>query len=200
MNRRQFLQSGSAFGLLLPVLGHAPYPQWNVYRKRNLFILASRTDAPSYELGKAIAQNLATHLPKSHAHIARTPDMGRIASLLSTEQVEVAVLPREMAALMATGEAPFEPYGAVPLTILWEFGRYVLVAHANMPDHHAYQVTQTLAQHSLDAEIQALTVSAEGGAIAPSEPVEPTAPSLPFAFHPGSLAYLQHRPLPQAHT
>ena len=196
MNRRQFLQSGSAFGLVLPLLGHAPYPQWNVYRKRNLFILASRTDAPSYELGKAIAQNLATHLVKSHAHIARTPDMGRIASLLATEQVELAVLPIEIAARMADGATPFESYGAIPLTALWRFDPYVLVAHASMPDHHAYQVTQTLAQYPLEAEAQALVTTKATGAIAP----ETSDTGLPFALHPGAIAYLQHRPLPHSHS
>lgn len=187
MNRRQFLQSGSAFGLMLPLLGHAPYPQWNVYRKRNLFILASRTDAPSYELGKAIAQNLATHLVKSHAHIARTPDMGRIASLLSTEQVELAVLPIDIATQMTNGTAPFEGYGAIPLTALRRYDPYVLVAHAHMPDHHAYQVTQTLAQYPLEAEAQSIAT-------------ETAETMLPFDFHPGAIAYLQHRPLPHSHS
>lgn|GEM_PF-2543737 len=167
-----------------------------MYRKRNLFILASRTDAPSYELGKAIAQNLATHLPKSHAHIARTPDMGRIASLISTEQVEVAVLLVEIAALMATGAEMFEGYGAIPLTTLWEFGNYVLVAHAHMPDHHAYQVTQTLAQYPLEADAKELAIAPEP----PEGATEGSPTPLPFSFHPGSLAYFQHQPLPSANT
>jgi len=144
MHRRQFLRSGSAFGLVAPLLAHAPYPQWNVYRKRFLLILTSRTDPEGYEMGKAIATYLADHLPESHARVARTPDMGRIASLLATRQVEVALVPGAIATALREGQPPFEAVGPIPLKTLEVLGDHHLISHGEFPEHHAHRVTHTL--------------------------------------------------------
>lgn len=148
ITRRHFLRSGSAFGLVAPLLAHAPYPQWNVYRKRFLLILTSRTDPEGYELGKAIASYLAEHLPESHARVARAPDPGRIASLLSTRQVDVALVPGAIATALLEGQPPFDTVGPIPLKTLKVLGDHRLISHEEFPEHHTHWVKHTLAEYS----------------------------------------------------
>jgi hypothetical protein len=72
--------------------GHAPYGQWGVYRKRYLLILTTRADPTSYELGTRIAAVLAERLPDSRARVSRAPHTERIASLMSSKQMDVALI------------------------------------------------------------------------------------------------------------
>jgi len=91
MDRREFLTlalMGTA-GLLM---GHSPYRQWHVYRKRRLFILTSASEGPSFPLGQAIAQVLATYLPESRAMAARARDSTEIVKLIGSQQLDVALL------------------------------------------------------------------------------------------------------------
>ncbi|HHP7246286.1 MAG TPA: hypothetical protein ACFE0H_16530 [Elainellaceae cyanobacterium] len=150
MNRRKFLQDGLNWAIALPLIAHAPYPQWNVYRKRYLFILTSKSDAPTFAMGKAIAQTLATSLPESKARVSRAPDPQRIASLLNTHQMEVAIVSKSDAIAMAHGEQPFASFGGIPLYSLADLGDYLLVSSDDFSNHHAHVVTETLYQHADD--------------------------------------------------
>jgi hypothetical protein len=98
LSRRRTLRLALLGALSLLAGGHAPYGQWGVYRKRYLLILTSRDDATSYELGTQIAAVLAERLPESRARVSRAPHKQRIASLISSKQMDVAVMPRDDAA------------------------------------------------------------------------------------------------------
>jgi hypothetical protein len=80
--------------------GHAPYGQWGVYRRRHLLILTARADPPSFELGKRVAEVLADRLPSSKAQVSRAPHKERIASLISSQQLDVALMRRDDAAAL----------------------------------------------------------------------------------------------------
>ena len=124
---------------------HTPYGQWVVYRKKHLLIGAHRADPPTYETAKRVAATLAEHLPKSRSRVARAPHAGRLASLLGTDQLDVAVLSMADAAEMKAGSGQFKPYGQIPLRLLAVIGDQVLVAHQRFPARHAWLVTSTLA-------------------------------------------------------
>ena len=89
MRRRGFLQTGLVATAWLAASGHTPYRQWQVYRQKHLLIGTSKADAPTYPLGQKIAEVLATHLPESSARVTRGPDPWRLASLLTTGQLEM---------------------------------------------------------------------------------------------------------------
>ena len=184
MNRRQFLQRGIQLGAIAPVLGlapllgHAPYPQWSVYRQRHLIILTSKADRGSFPLGKAIAETLATYLPDSEARVSRAPDWQRVASLITTEQMELAVMPRWAAVALAEGRSPFQRFEAANLRSLYDLGDHVLVCRANFDADHARWVADTLKHHADDfTDLMVHT-----------EPMTETR-SLPI--HPGAIAALQ---------
>ena len=181
MDRRHFVRLGLCGAALVLTSGHTPYRQWVVYRKRRLLIGTSRADAPTYPLGKQVAETLLTYLPESKARASRAPDPWRLASLLSTAQLDVAILSAADAAALLQGRPPFADFGGVALAGLFGFGTYLLVSRAEFPERHAYLVSRTLAE-SGEAIPGARTLAAGEGAL----PV-----------HPGTLAYQQGLPLPE---
>ncbi len=177
MNRRDFLWAP----LLLAACGqagaHTPYGQWVVYRKKHLLIGAHRADPATYEQAKRLATMLAEHLPKSRSRVARAPTAGRLASLLGTDQLDVAVLSRADALAMRGAEAAFAPYGKIPLLLLAPLGRYVFVAHERFPARHAWLVSRTLSEVTGSAK----STSASAGGL---------------NWHPGTRLFLEDAPEP----
>ena len=179
--RRAFLARGmraaGALGLWAALAAHTPYRQWTVYRRRHLLILASKTDPEGFRLCRAVAETLAAHLPDSKARPSRAPNFARVASLLGTRQMEVAVVPRDQAAALSAGR--LDGAGPIGLLRLFDFGAHVVVARAEFPDEHAYLVVRVLDEHrdSLPAKWAA--------------PAGPDESSLPP--HPGALDYLRER-------
>jgi TRAP-type uncharacterized transport system substrate-binding protein len=180
MLRRKFLQAGLIATACLATGGHTPYRQWQVYRRRHLLIGTSKADAPTYPLGQRIAELLAAHLPESSARVTRGPDPWRLASLLTTGQLEVALLSAADVAALRDGRAPFTAFGRTDLNALFAFGDHLLVCRPDFPAHHAYQVVQTLADNAaLIAGARSLDASAS-----------------PVAIHAGARAYAMGEPMP----
>ena len=175
--RRQVLRLGGGLAAALLLCGHTPYGHWVVYRKKHLLIGCHRADPETYALAKQVVAELATHLPAAKARPARAPDARRLASLLGTEQMDVAVLSAGDAAAMAAGSGPFEPYGAIDLRLLTPVGDRLLICREDFRKRHAWLVTGALA----------------GTAVAPES--VPSAESV-LPWHPGSRAFLEGKPEP----
>lgn len=159
---------------------HTPYRQWTVYRKRYLLILTSKTDAPTFPLGKRVAKVLAARLPSSKARVARAPHTARIASLISSKQMDVAILSRADAENLMAGRSPFADYGPVALRIIAVLGDYLLICRDDFPVRHAYLVTSTLVANKGELPV-AVSIGDVG--------------KLPV--HPGARAYAEGRPAPK---
>lgn len=147
MNRREFLQGGLGAMVLYPVLGHTPFPQWKVYRRIHLFIVVSREDALACDLGSAIALTLATELPASRARITRARDALRLASLISTKQLDMALLHRSELSAWQQNQPPYNQLEPVALREIFNIGDYRLVSHDGFLSDHAAVVSQTLQTH-----------------------------------------------------
>ena len=182
MERRSVLGLGLAGAAWLLAGGHTPYAQWTVYRRRFLLIGTSKADPPSYPLGKQIAAVIAEALPESRARPSRAPNQWRLASLITTDQMDVILLSRKDAMALANGQAPFEDFGSVALRCLYTFGDHLLLCRPDFPDRHAYLLAQSLDEH--------------GGALPDAAPAQPM--EGPIAIHPGALAYAEAQPLPPA--
>jgi hypothetical protein len=185
--RRQVLRlalAGAAFAL---VGGHAPYGQWGVYRKRFLLILTNREDPASYELGERVAAILAARLPESRAQVSRAPSKARIGSLLSSHQMDLALMHRNDAAALRGGTPPFVDHGPVPLHAIIGTGDYFLVCRDDFSARHAWLIADALAQDG-GIPIAALIP----GAAHDSSPAERV------PLHPGALAFFTGAPVPKA--
>lgn len=123
---------------------HTPYGQWTTYRRKHLLVGCHRADLRTYELAQALVENLDDHLPEAQARVARAPDARRLASLLGTDQLQMALLRASDAAAMAAGAGEFQPYGRIPLTGLARVQDRCLVAHESMPAHHAWLLARAL--------------------------------------------------------
>jgi len=175
MNRRLAIV---ALGTLLPAIAayaHTPYRQWKIYRQRFLLILSSRDDARSDELAERFAAALRDSLPESRAQAARAPDVQRVASLISSKQMDVALLSESNAVGLARGDARFET-GAVPLRCLAQHGEHLLVCRDDFPLRHAYLVSEALLRSLPDVKT-------------------PEHPSDSVPLHPGTSAFLRGEPL-----
>ena len=180
MKRRRFVQV-ALIGLAgLVSSGHTPFQQWTVYRQRHLLILTDRSDPPSYPLGKRVAAVLATHLPASRARVTRAPHTERIASLISSKQLDVALMSPSDAVALAADLPPFKGYGPVALRILITVAGFLLVCREDFPARHAYAVTRTLDLHRDELP--------EVAAASSESPVIP--------MHAGALAYFNGVPPP----
>jgi len=185
-SRRRIVQLGLAGAAYLLLAAHTPYRQWTVYRQRHLVIVTNRADTPSFPLGQRLAAVLAEQLPESRARVARAPHAARIASLISSRQMDVALLRVGEARALLLGRPPFADYGPVPLRAIATLGAFVLVCRADFAPRHAYLVAEALdrmrGQLVEPEEASAIEAAVDGGAVPP---------------HPGAAAYYAGRPLPE---
>ncbi len=179
--RRRILQGGVAAMAAWLCQAHAPYKQWVVYRQTHLMILATKTDAPSFPLSKKVANLLAIALPESRARVALAPDLSRAASLLSTRQIELAVVSTADAARLLAGGKTDQSLPSVPISLLFALGHHHLVCHEAFRPIHAYTVVETLDGH------RARLAEAR-------QPADPAGVALDI--HAGAAAYWQGLPPP----
>ncbi|MEM8751696.1 MAG: hypothetical protein AAGF90_01835, partial [Pseudomonadota bacterium] len=156
--------AGAAFAAA-PVVAHTPYGQWVVYRRKHLLIGAHRGDAATYARAKDVVAGLDRELPEARARVARGPRPQRIASLMTTGQLSLAVLADEEAGRMARAEPPFESYRPTPLRALAALGGgYFLFASPDFPARHARMVTEALDHGGLAAPPEATALEVHEGA------------------------------------
>ncbi len=154
--RRRDVIAGLAAGVLAPAAdAHTLFNQWVVYRQKHLLIGSHRQDPPSFELAQEIEAILAHLLPEASARAARAPHPERLASLLGTGQMSVAVLDAPALAGIMAGTGRFAPYGAVPLTFVGHRAGHWLAAHQGFPEHHAWLIAAALAEVSFNTDIPA---------------------------------------------
>jgi hypothetical protein len=148
MHRRQFLFLAALATPLL--MGHTPYRQWKVYRQTHLLLFTSREDPASDELGERIAQRLLERLPASNARVTRAPHAHRIASLITTNQADVAVLARADALALYRRQPPFADYPPIALRVLAQTDAHQLVCREDFRPEHAYVIAEALAEQPLE--------------------------------------------------
>ena len=125
---------------------HTPYRQWAVYRKKHLIIGTCRADSESYPFGKQLAVLLSQELPESKARVARAPNQQRLASLITTDQLEVILLTHNEGRQLYMGTPPFVDYGPFDVQVVFEFDDYLLLGSDSLPDYHAWLIARTLSQ------------------------------------------------------
>lgn len=145
MKRRECLKGMGAIALF--PLAHTPFPQWKVYRKLHLFIVVNRDDTVAYDLGQAIAHTLAEEIPESRAMVTRARNSLRLASLISTQQLDVALLPRTELTAWQTHQHPYEQLQSTDLKELFEVEDYVLISRDDFRAEHAAWIQETLKAH-----------------------------------------------------
>ena len=170
MQTRRNVLAMLAAGAIAPAAdAHTMFNQWVVYRKKHLLIGSHRRDLKTYELALEVVMAMDHLLPEASARAARAPHAERLASLLGTGQLDLAIVTASDAEQMTLGVADFEPYGAIPLTLVANLRSHLFLAHRDFPDHHAWLVTAVLNDIGLGYG------SGE--------------PPFDIAFHPGTAAF-----------
>jgi TRAP-type uncharacterized transport system substrate-binding protein len=144
---------------------HTPYGQWTVYRQRNLFIVASQADALALELARKLVEGLVRELPEAHARVTRASNSVRIASLLATGQLDVAIVSRDEAADMYAGSGQFREIGPTPLRLLAELNGHILVTVESFRERHAFLLAQAVAHlKMMGSSLEPLSIPEHPGA------------------------------------
>ncbi len=140
-----FLTGTMTAALPSVAVAHTPYRQWVVYRRKHLMIGCHRNDDTGYALAKELAAYLVEHLPSSRARVARAPSAVRLAGLLATDQLDIAVLSRVDAMEMGNGDEGYESVGAVDLVYLADLtGGYFMMAHQRLNTDHAGLIAEAV--------------------------------------------------------
>ena len=164
MQRRRFIAAATTLMAMaaLPVTAawaHTPYRQWDIFRKRHLQILTSRSDLAGDTAGDDWVACLAEKLPLSRAMVSRARDMIRVVSLMKTDQAKLAILSYADADAIFSAKSPYEEFKPMPLQVMFDNGAYVLVARNDLPLHHGFLIAVTLLE---DAKTLHLTVPLDG--------------------------------------
>jgi len=145
LKRRLILQCALALPLAVPVASaHTPYGQWAVYRRKHLLIGCHKTDPETYAWAGKLVDVLQAHLPAASSRVARAPSVQRLASLLGTEQLDVAILSDRKAQDMARGVEEFVAYGEIALATLALLPQHALVCRSQIPARHAWLISAAL--------------------------------------------------------
>ena len=177
MIRRTFLAALPLLMFAPGLAAHSPYRQWMIYRQRHLLIFAARTDPTADRLSEDVAKVLLEHLPTSQAEAARAPHEQRIASLITTDQADVALLARESALALTQGRGEFAYFGPSQLRVLVENASHQLLCRENFPKAHAFLLAQVLVE--------------QGTAMGFTVPDRPALQEDAVSAHEGALAYLR---------
>lgn len=177
VDRRTVLRFGLLMSATLVASGHTPYRQWIIYRRKHLLIGCHKEDPATYDLAKRAVGLLGEHLPEAKSRPARAPSAARLASLMRTEQMDVAIVSAQDARAMVAGSGAFAAFGATDLRVLLPVGERLMVARADFPPRFAWLVS---------------------GALSGTELADAPDPSADYGvpWHPGSMASLQGRPEP----
>lgn len=142
-----------AAGFCVPAAeAHTLYKQWLVYRQKHLLIGCHRKDLSTWRVAQDLVNALEHMLPEASARPARAPHPGRLASLMKTRQLELAVLPVSEATAILKGADEFAAYGPVPLTRVAELPAHLLVGHEDFSAHHAWLVASALSELGLSSD------------------------------------------------
>lgn len=185
--RRRLLRAGAALAAWAVAGGHTPYRQWAVYRRKHLLIGTCRADAPTYPLGKRIVAALESRLPEARARVTRARDQLRLASLITTGQLEVVLFAAEDAAGLRDGAPPFAAFGPTPLAALFRYGPRWLLCRPDFPDRHGWLVARALSESAAGfadagpADDSVVPVHSGARAFAAGAPEPPAPPPDPEA-------------------
>ena len=150
-------------GLLLP--GHSPYAQWYAYRTKHLVVVTDGRPG-ALDLAQAVAAAVVAKWPQSKAVAAEARSTQEALHLLSTGQLQVALVPSAAAVDALQGRGSFAADGKLPLRAIAALGDDVLVVLEAYPRNRA----RTLA-----------------GAIADSRMLAAKAAPAKIPLHPGAL-------------
>ena len=143
LNRRFLFRLSLVPGFLL-LLGHAPWGKWQIYRHRHMLFLSTREDKPSYPFSKTLVSIIELYLPEANPRPARAKDYRTVHGLLSTDQMPVAVLSKNVARSLILGEEEFKNYTPVEMKLLYDFGDIVLITRPQMPEDHAWRIVDAI--------------------------------------------------------
>jgi len=129
-------------GLLLP--GHSPYTQWYAYRAKHVIIVTDGRPG-ALDLAQSVATAVAAKWPDSKAVAAQARSTVEAVRLLSSGQLQVALIPSAAALEALQGRGSFAADGKLQLRAIAALGDEVLVVLEGYPVERARTLAGAIA-------------------------------------------------------
>ena len=161
MNRRSFLDSGSALAAWALLSGHSPYRKFHIFRKTRLIITAPNDDKRAGVVADGLATFFSTHWKDSKPSSGRARTAPELVRVLRTNQVDFAVLSQKEASAARNGEGRFAKQGPAPLCALAVFKDHVLVTREDLLKPIAEKIIEPLRANwaDLDSDLSGMVES-----------------------------------------
>jgi TRAP-type uncharacterized transport system substrate-binding protein len=130
-------------GLFLP--GHSPYAQWYAYRAKHMVVVTDGQRPGAMELASAVAEAVAARWPESKPVAAEARSPVEALRLISSGQLQVALVPGDVALAAVEGSGSFAGQGKLPLRAIASFGSDVLVVLETYPKENAKTLARAIA-------------------------------------------------------
>jgi len=158
--------------------GHSPYRQWYAYRAKHLVVVTDELRPGAFAIATAVAEAVAARWPETKSVAAAARNPVEVVKLLSTGQLQVGLLPPDVAVDAFEGRGRFADGGKVPLRAVAVVGGDLLVVVESCPVERVRGIAQALAE------------SRAGGPLAAKRSLRGPAP---IPFHPGARDYYEGR-------
>ena len=134
----------------LLISGHAPWGQHEVYRQMHMLLMCSKNDNGAFEFTKNIANIFDIYLPEAKAKVARARDGERLANLLITNQIPLAIVSNYF--LVNLQKSDLSTYKKLLKTsnTIYTFKKMSLISNNDFPDEHVTYIAEALSKASQD--------------------------------------------------
>lgn len=135
-------------GLAFLLCGHAPWGQHEVYRQMHMLVMCSKTDHGAFEFTKDLVFVLDEYLPEAKARAARARDTERLADLLITNQIPLAIISNELLETLTKSNSDIFQNLLETSKTLYTFSDMVLIVNHDFPKKHMKVIINSLSEAS----------------------------------------------------
>jgi len=124
--------------------GHAPWGQHEVYRQMHMLVMCSKTDKGAFDFTKNLIVILDEYLPQAKARAARTRDTERLANLLTTNQIPLAIISNDLLLDLSNHDPNSFQTLLESAKTLYTFKDMILIVNHDFPKRHMEAIVASL--------------------------------------------------------
>ena len=148
--------------LYFSLSAHAPWGQHEVYRQMHMLLMCSKTDKGAFEFTKKLKIILDEYLPEAKARAARARDSERLADLLITNQIPLAVISNTFLSRLKKEDFKIFKELLMHSNTIYTFENMSLISHREFPDNHIIFIANALSKASQNNYVSAKFFKKEG--------------------------------------
>ena len=130
--------------LCFSLSAHAPWGQHEVYRQIHMLLMCSKTDKGAFEFTKSLAIIFEEYLPEAKARAARARDPERLANLLITNQIPLAIISNSFLSKLKKEDLEIFDELLEHSNTIYTFKNMSLISNIKFPENHIVFIAEAL--------------------------------------------------------